>query len=74
MESEERVSARWKLAGVFALTLGTTGVRCGPQGSRCVALSLAYERLARLAGVVALTVGATGVRWGDGGQQRWLTG
>ncbi|PRW39262.1 ABC transporter D family member chloroplastic isoform A [Chlorella sorokiniana] len=26
MESEERVSARWKLAGVFALTLGTTGV------------------------------------------------
>lgn len=25
-ESDERVSARWKLAGVFALTLGTTGV------------------------------------------------
>jgi hypothetical protein len=29
MESEERNSARWKLAGVVALTLGTTGVRCG---------------------------------------------
>ena len=26
-ESDERVRARWKLAGVFALTLGTTGVR-----------------------------------------------
>jgi hypothetical protein len=26
-DSEERNSARWKLAGVFALTLGTTGVR-----------------------------------------------
>lgn len=27
LESDERVSARWKLAGVVALTLGTTGVR-----------------------------------------------
>ncbi|PSC71984.1 ABC transporter D family member chloroplastic [Micractinium conductrix] len=26
MESDEKNSARWKLAGVFALTLGTTGV------------------------------------------------
>ena len=31
-ESDERVSARWKLAGVFALTLGTTGVRWGGGG------------------------------------------
>jgi hypothetical protein len=31
MESEDRSSARWKLAGVFALTLGTTGVRCAQQ-------------------------------------------
>lgn len=29
-ESDERVKARWKLAGVFALTLGTTGVRSAP--------------------------------------------
>ena len=28
MESEERADARWKLAGVVALTLATTGVRC----------------------------------------------
>lgn len=28
-ESDDRNSARWKLAGVVALTLGTTGVRCG---------------------------------------------
>lgn len=35
-ESDERSSARWKLAGVFALTLGTTGVRCElPNGRVC---------------------------------------
>lgn len=33
MESEERMSARWKLAGVFALTLGTTGVRWAAAGA-----------------------------------------
>lgn len=36
MESEDRVSARWKLAGVFALTLGTTGVRCVCQAVCCL--------------------------------------
>lgn len=51
-ESDERVSARWKLAGVFALTLGTTGVRCGAWAAarpRCFLYWL-YKQL--------------GVRWG----------
>lgn len=28
MESSEKVQARWKLARVLGLTLGTTGIRC----------------------------------------------
>lgn len=55
-KSEDATKARWKLAGVVLLTLGTTGVRQVPVGFRC---PLAYSHVALTAHGLHAVSGST---------------